>query len=1169
MKLQNIYDRDISRRINPAVVVSEMKENVISQDIEEYVFTNDVTKNIYKFLDALANKQEGKTGVWISGYYGSGKSHFIKYLFYCLNQKYRELAMENFKNAVKELDPLDEPNINLVNALQKKLDSLHIEEIIFNIDAVSDNRNEKDRITRVLINQLNAFRGYNKTNIALALYLEKLLDKSGHFEAFKQKIEEVNGAPWDDTNIPRYINSFLDKVIQTAKTFEPDIDEVALKNSILNRNQDYTIEFLINELKDFLSNKDQNYRLLFLMDEVSQYIGNNKDLLLNLQTIVEEVGANIGTKIWLVCTAQQKLQSLVDNTGNATSEFGKIMGRFETMISLDSQDAAFITKKRVLDKNADGIEVLNNFYKQNQGDIINQFVFDHDLYKNYESKKDFILTYPFIPYQFRLISDVFESFSQVGYVGEGVKNTERAILGITHYTAQLCKDKEVGFFVPFDLFFNEQLEKNLMHSARGILDRAYNIDVVKSDKFSKRVVNALFMVSNLGESQSVNFPANIENLALLLMDDVNTPKTEKQLKIQNVLDVLVAKNIIQQSEGKYRFLKEDEIEVAAYIKNTTITNEDKFDIFYKDVIQKLLNPNVTYNFGNKSFRLAISIDDKEIFSKGDINIKFSVFDNTPVNNLAHTCNTNDLVIAISDWFNSETDLKIKTLDYIRTQKYISLNSGNATGTRYETLRNFRENNLILLNEIKKRCELKFALTPIVSKNIVIKSSDLNGATPQIRYDEMIKYHMEQVYSKHHLSNGYALSNNELILESKNKQTHLKLDLAPAEEAVNNKLNFMGEAPVVGDIVKEFEKHPHGWKDIATLHVLLTLAQKGLRRFEWRNQSIDLPTFADKAINSRERDAITIHKEKIHSLEDVRKFIEAANEIFNQSMVGSNIVDFNEAVDTFKNSLKSIIIAANQLKESYDGYPFINHAKKYHGILTDLYNQRSNDQIAEELTASAAQLQTLRDNFMMLSEFIKHNFDSYKEISDFVDKNKNNFSSLEETKAQIADELHTYLNADNEPWDKFPQMKKTFSDVSKAIKDKISELKSQLIELYNAIFDELEAYMQKLSIDSPHIIADKDFMLGRIKKDIQITQLQNYLLTAPSFKAENLKKIDDYKARENAKASGKDYVESISISLAAEMPPTAIETPEQLEEYIKKLRERLMVKLAKNKKIWLN
>src|SRR5690606_17927530 len=416
-----------------------------------------------------------------------------------------------------------------------------------------------------------------------------------------------------------------------------------------------------------------------------------------------------------------------------TEDFGKIQGRFETMISLESQDAAFITKKRVLDKGSDGIGTLNEYYKANKGAIENQFVFDHDLYENYNDREDFTLTYPFIPYQFRLISDVFESFSNVGYVGEGVKNTERAILGITHFTANLCKEKEVGFFVPFDLFFNEQLEKNLTHHARGILDRAYHIDQVKSDEFSRRVVNALFMISNLGESQSVNFPANVENLTLLLMESVDTAKLDMQNKVQKVLEVLVSKNIIQVSEGKYRFLKEDEIEVAHLIKSTSVTMEDRLNYIYEDIIKKVVKPNAVVTFGSKNFRIALKINDKELEAKGDFNLKFSIYDTTNIENIAYSTPTNDMVVGISEWLNEDKDLRDQILEYVRTQKYIWANSSSSTGTRTETLNNFRKANEILLNEIKLRFEKKFMQTAIVSKNQVVRADELNGNTPATRF----------------------------------------------------------------------------------------------------------------------------------------------------------------------------------------------------------------------------------------------------------------------------------------------------------------------------------------------------------------------------------------------------------------------------------------------------
>ncbi len=1178
MKIQELYDKDIERRINPAVVVSERDQYSVNQEIDEYVFTNDITENIYKFLKAVVqkddpNKKGGKTGVWISGYYGSGKSHFIKYLFYCLDKEYRERAFSNFKESVNELDLLNDSGITTSNVskIYSSLNSLDIDEIIFNIDAVADNHDVKDRITRVLLNQLNEFRGYNNTNIALALYLEKPLDKKGHFEAFKQRIKEKYNEDWDGTQI-RFIRMYLGEVIGIAKEFDPDLDAESLRQSILNKEQDYTIEFLINEFKDFLKEKPDNYRLLFLMDEVSQYIGSNTSLLLNLQTIIEEIGSQIGTKVWVVCTAQQDLSNMINNTDSKAEDFGKIMGRFETTISLESQDAAYITKKRVLDKNSNGIGQLTDFYKKHKGDIENQFVFDHDLYENYKAQEDFTLTYPFIPYQFRLISDVFESFSNSGYVGEGVKNTERAILGITHFTANLCRDREVGYFVPFNLFFNQQFEKNLSHRARGIIDRAYKIEEVKSDGFAQNVVNVLFMISNLGDSQSVNFPANIENLSLLLMESADTLRMDMQTKTQKVLDVLVSKNIIQVSEGKYRFMKEDEIEVAHLINNTIITNEDRLKYIFDDIIQKIVKPlsqlgQVTY--GNKSFRIAISVDDKEYGSKGDFSLKFAIYDSTSLEQLSHLTAANNMVIGINEWFNSDGGLKANVQDYVRTQKYISTHSSAAAGTRNETLNNFRDKNKILLNEIKIRFEKLFMQTTIISNQQLITADELKGASPAARYEDMVEKHMAQTYRKHMLSKNYAQSNADFITNAKSRQKTTIKDLDNAEQEMETKLNYMGSNPLVGDVVKQFEKAPYGWKDIATLDILLSIAKKGVRRFEWRNEEIDFTTFADKALNTRERDAITIHHEKVHSQEEINSFIHAVNnEIFVETIIPSKTSDFKEAITIFKAKISLLLVKLNNAKDEYESYPFSIHLKRYYKVLTDIHNSQSNEQLAEKVIDQKENIKKDRDLCKYVEEFVEYNFSQYLKIRKFINDNASNFTTLEGDLYVNASDLTDYLQIEDMPWDSFPQMNKVFKELSKAINEKLKELREKVYKDYSVIFEEIENLRKEYNIKEVHLTTDPERYLQEILKEKQISRLVIYQLTATDFKADNFKRLEEFKDRKEAKKTGKDYTQSFDVSIAAEMAPTTIDTPEQLDEYIDKLRSKLMIKLKKNIKLYL-
>jgi len=215
------------------------------------------------------------------------------------------------------------------------------------------------------------------------------------------------------------------------------------------------------------------------------------------------------------------------------------------------------------------------------------------------------------------------------------------------------------------------------------------------------------------------------------------------------------------------------------------------------------------------------------------------------------------------------------------------------------------------------------------------------------------------------------------------------------------------------------------------------------------------------------------------------------------------------------------------------------------------------------------LKTARDTYMYVEEFIENNFKAYEQIVNFVDANKNNFSSLDETLVVRSEELIQYLKTDREPWDKFPQMKRAFRELNDAIKRRLTNLKTEVVMLYETIFDEIAARQKELGIDAVNLTTSPEHYLQKINKEDQISQLEIYKLRANEFHAENFKKLEDYKAREEAKKSGKTYVTSIDVSVAAEMPPTTIETPEQLDEYINKLRERLMVKLAKNKKIFLN
>ena len=108
-----------------------------------------------------------------------------------------------------------------------------------------------------------------------------------------------------------------------------------------------------------------------------------------------------------------------------------------------------------------------------------------------------------------------------------------------------------------------------------IIKRALDLDFVEENSFEQRVVFVLFMISNLLDEMKIIFPTNLDNLTALLLNQPDVNRLELQSEIQGVLDRLLKNNIIREEDGQYHFFKEDEIEVANLIQNTTISTDDR------------------------------------------------------------------------------------------------------------------------------------------------------------------------------------------------------------------------------------------------------------------------------------------------------------------------------------------------------------------------------------------------------------------------------------------------------------------------------------------------------------------------------------------------------------------------------------------------------------------
>lgn len=1166
MLLEEIYDRKIGREINPAVVVSDKKQETINAEIEEYVFTDELIEKLYEIVDTVLNKKTGKSGIWINGYYGSGKSHFIKYVHYLLNAETSNLAFEAFQKAVANYDTTksgshEKITISNLRLLKKRVDSTHCDNIMFNVEDETDDGSQ-ERLTRIFLNMFNKFRGYNPNDIPLAILLEKQLDQKGKFASFKSEIENQLGFNWD-TDAATVAAFQLSDVLEIAKKLLPEIDVVSLHSKLSNPDS-FKIGInatLIPELQAFLKEKDKDYRLLFLVDEVSQYIGTNKEILLNFQNIIERVSDDCNNQVWIACTAQQTLDEVsvgADGVTDVQDEFGKILGRFDTRISLQSNDASYITQRRVLDKNSKGIEVLGKMYGEKKDYIENQFKINHELYKGYKSEEEFVIAYPFVPYQFKLIAHVFEAFQQLQFVIKQVKDNERSILGITHFTAKEHASDEVGGFMPFDAFYNRQFKTNLTNRGAKAVNNALELPYVKNSPFAERVVKVLFMISNLLENQRQTFPSNIENLGVLLMNTLDQNKMQLQKNISEVLNRLVEESIIREEKGSYFFFNEDEMDVQNVIKNQSLILDDRlsaFDDFFRPLAR--ISPKVA--FGQNDFKMGYAIEGKEFFRNGDFNLTVLLTDKTLVAQKALDLNKKDLVICINEWFMADELLRKDFEWYCKTNKYFANNSRGGTGDRERTNSNFKVRNSQLKDKIEAVLKQKFSETRFISQNSVLDSDQIHGATASDRVKNLVEYHLIGIYKNHHLSAEYARNQSELKASAASKQIPIPT-LTPAEQVVNDFITANNNHITVHDLISNFEREPFGWRFEAVLDVLVQLVKKKKREFVYKGQQrYPIADFINKAVSTVERASCEVVSGEEIDQSVLDNVVIAYKNIFNESIksaTNKNIL-YEDIIDALERKLGK----QQSLETTYYGkYPFGNCFQESVKQLGDWIQTRDLKKLFSRFIENQETSKELFDLSIGIEDFAARNLRDIQEIILFMRDNNDNFKMLSEEVIEKVKKINDFLTLED-PRKEFRHIKKANDEVKQALNDYLVDLKQNVKALYQDVFKELEkeAKLRGVSEDK---YANKDYTLNGIEAISSLATLKNRQLSVADFKTRELQKIiESTPARDGKKAAE-------SASYYVTKGATTISNVEELDAYLEKVRKDMTKLLIENKTIIL-
>ena len=1093
MKFKDLYERGLDRKVNPAVSASDLSEETVHTEIEEYVFTQEIIINLYNILTNIRLNQGSHVGIWINGYYGSGKSHFLKYASYCLSGKYSKKAFDRLIDATqqmllgdKDISALEIAGVSLSdlrdlqNWYENKAD---VEMVMFNIGDVHDaNVDRANTFTTIFWNQFNAKRGYNSFNLPMAQYLEKALDDDGKFGEFK---EYVKGKGYDwERNISRFAASKLDLALQMAKEVDPALAIDVIRERIKNNDINISVEAFAAEMKEYIDRKaNRNLRVLFFVDEVSQFIGEHRDLLLQLQSLVKRLDEVCESQVWISCTAQQTLEDVVKNVGgsdtNPDDEVGKILGRFEVRASLQGTSPEYITQKRILEKKGEVEIQLCDLYEKNKAMLDAQFVLP-GTYQSYKNEKDFAAFYPFVPYQFQLIMKVLDSFVNMNYVDKQVKGNERSLLNITFSIAKETAECEVGEFIPFDRFFGAMFQGSMQHLGQRAMSNARQaldlIDDEKKQAFYRRVVYVLFMVCNLSDSDKQGFSATIDNIVTLLMTKMDANKAAIKEEVSQVLSFLMDKSVIRKvkkdvSTEIYEFYTEEEAKVAQIIKNQKVDSNTYTEELYKIIYDHFGFSTSTSKetFATRSFNVGGNVDGRNILSNNpDVVVDFLTTASTDSpDQFAFTNQPNHLVFFLYPLFKDNQELRQNFLDYCRVQCFAQESA--ISEERQRTKRLFQDRaKEMYQKDIKPKFRDLLDNCPVISGNEVIPQSVLGTAKNKERYKAAMEHHLQNLYRFASLVNSaeFPKTSNELtqkILRPVDA-TFFETPLSIPEQKVKDYLDRAPHDVTVADVVRQFAKVPYGWADSCSIYVVNELVRRHLYAFNYNNNPIVSREEVARNI-VRESNRFTIEPAKAISQDILNGFIEAWKHIFNVvSVKGSNDYAelFRNCKETNDSALNSLLKNYRELYHTISGYAFAKVIDEAISLMEQWLTIRDPKEFFQTIIDADESAAILFDKCKTVRQFVDDQYEMFKKITAFLDANRDNFAFLPDDQTEALNRLKT-IETDEEPWDRMP----AYNKMMRNLNGKLNECKDALIATikcnYNKAFDELEEYAKSVNV----------------------------------------------------------------------------------------------------------
>ena len=1099
MNIQSMFQKNINRDINGVIKVAQDDEQSLVQELGEYIITKELRRHFNTFFNNYSKAIDhptDKIGVWISGFFGSGKSHFLKMLSYLLSNRQvaGQCAVDFFQ------DKFDDP---MMYATIVRCTNIPTESILFNIDIEGPINKDKTAVLRVFSKVFYNHLGFYGEDLKIAK-LERFVDMRGKTEAFRSEFEQVNGAPWVES---RASYAFFEDDIVSVLQSVLGMSETAARNWFNGEeNGDMSIKQLVEEIKEYVDSKGKDFRLLFCVDEVGQYIGDDGNLMINLQSIIEELGSKCRGKVWVMVTSQEAIDSVVKISGD---DFSKIQGRFNTRLSLSSASVDEVIKKRILEKTPDADQLLHMVYDKEHAVLKNLFTFSEAVLdiKGYASGAEFSATYPFVPYQFIIIQKVLAEIRKHGNSGKHLSGGERSMLSGFQEAAQKVQGRDENALVPFSMFY-DTVHTFLESPIRRVIDRCQTA-ADKHDGLEQRDVSVLKLLYLIRYIDDIK--ANIDNIAILMVDDIRTDKITLRREVAESLERLNRQNYVARNGDNYSFLTDEEQDIAIDIRNTSVDSATIVQSIGQTIFSELY-PSKKYKYNKYDFAYDQYIDETIVgAAQGGVRLRFvtvaSDYYNVSEQKLIMDSQANNEAIVL---LASEVQYFEELETAAKIRKYIKQKNVSQLPESIQDIIRKRQAQARTLEESAKT-QIDKAIVGgtffIYGEKIEIKYGDARS-----KLDEAMKQLIESVYSKLNLVNTFYDSDADIlnILNGEPQQSAFAGMGSNNEFALNEisqwlEERHMSHVPVsMGDVQRRYQAMPYGWReiDIAALVARLIVTQKIEIRYGGAVTGKDDKNLVRYLRVKSEIDKASVSRRIAPSEDDMRKTVKFLREWLGQMSIAE---DEDGLVTFVKDMLSAKLGRYDTLLNEYshDRYPQKEVVQNARDLMAGVLSQK-NDNVAllKRLIAKQDDLLDATDDMEEIETFFKSQrtiFDSARVLQKSLQDERDYFVTDSDTTSKIS-EVSAILGMAR-PYARI----KDLSDLMQSIKNAYSVLLEQKKEEVRGIITLCMGDVHTLagigSIANEEVRkADERFSEYKQKVsdatsltvlDAMITQLQNY------------------------------------------------------------------------------